>query len=70
MTDKKLIPNEVCAVMVFRYTDGSCHMYLFGIYETEEIAKKRVADHINLGILSETDTVHYSNQIVWGEEDD
>lgn len=54
--------GTVCVVTVY----NAQRHYVFGVYDTLELARKRVQDHIGLGIISDTDCVSYDEEVVWG----
>lgn len=61
--------DDVCVVLVNKCVDGNSKTCLFGLYENREVAEKRVKEHIELGVIGDEDSVHYTNRIVWKYED-
>ena len=53
--------GEVCVVLVVH----GLSIHLFGVYDSEATARKRVEDHRNLGLISDDDVIHYNSEIVW-----
>ena len=53
--------GAVCVVTVY----NAQSRYIFGVYDTLELARKRVQDHRELGIISDTDYVSYDEEVVW-----
>ena len=56
------IKDDVCVVTVVH----DSRFCIFGVYESEPIARIRVQDHLKLGLLKEDDIVNYYNETVWG----
>ena len=54
--------GDVCVVIVISEIGHT----LFGVYESKDLAVKRVHEHADLGLIKENDIVVYNNETVWG----
>ena len=58
--------GNVCVVVVIH----NMGYHIFGVYESEELARQRVKEHADLGYISDDDLVVYESQTVWGVDNE
>ena len=54
--------GDVCVVVIIH----NMGHHIFGVYESEELARQRVKEHDDMGYISDDDLVIYESETVWG----